>query len=240
MGRVIAALCAKDENIKIVAGFDINTNQYSHFPIFSTPADYAGDADVIVDFSHPSSLSNLLAFAKIKKIPTVVCTTGLSPKQVEEIKRAATEIPMFFSANMSLGVNLVIDLVKRAAKVLEGKYDIEIIEKHHNQKIDSPSGTALAIADAISSALSFEPEYVYDRHSTRKSRDKNEIGIHAVRGGNIVGDHDVIFAGNNEIIEISHSASSREVFADGAVAAAKFMHGKAVGLYSMEDLVNSI
>jgi 4-hydroxy-tetrahydrodipicolinate reductase len=239
MGHVVAGLCSKDDQVTVVAGFDKNTTPYDSFPIFETPAEYTGEGDVIIDFSHPSCLENLLAYAKEKKIPAIICTTGLSAQQVESIHEAAKEVPIFFSANMSLGINLIIDLVKRAAKVLEENYDIEIIEKHHNQKLDAPSGTALAIADAISTVLTEKPEYVYDRHSYRKKREKNEIGIHAIRGGNIVGDHDVLFAGNNELIQISHTATSREVFAEGAVRAAKFMVGKEPGLYNMTQLVES-
>ena len=182
----------------------------------------------------------MLKFAKEKKLPVVVCTTGLSDAQRAEIKTAAEEIPMFFSANMSLGINLLISLAKQAAKILEPTFDVEIIEKHHNRKIDAPSGTALAIADGISEILSSAPEYVYDRHSVRKQREKNEIGLHAIRGGTIVGEHDVLFAGPEEVLTISHSAGSRNVFAQGAVRAAQFMCGKPKGMYSMDDLIKEI
>ena len=170
----------------------------------------------------------------------MIATTGLSAEQKEQLAEAAKEIPLFFSANMSLGINLLISLAKKAAALLEESFDIEIIERHHNQKIDAPSGTALAIADGISEVLKNPPEYVYDRHSVRRKRKKNEIGLHAVRGGTIVGDHEVLFAGNDEVIELKHSAASKEVFAVGAVKAAKFLAGKRPGMYSMTDLVEEL
>lgn len=239
MGQVITRMCEQNNQVKIVAGIDINTEQKNTYPVFASPAQFTGEADVIIDFSHPSTLSPLLEMAKSKRIPAVVCTTGLSAQQKEEMKEASKEVAVFFSANMSLGINVVIDLLKRAARILGDSYDIEIVERHHNQKLDAPSGTALALADAISEAVDYEPEYVYDRHSVRKKRDKHEIGLHAVRGGNIVGDHEVIFAGTNEVIEIKHSAASREVFAEGAVKAAIFLAGKPAGMYDMSDLVAS-
>ena len=195
---------------------------------------------MIIDFSHPSALEPLLAYATAHKIPAVIATTGLSAEQKEQLAEAAKEIPLFFSANMSLGINLLISLAKKAAALLEESFDIEIIERHHNQKIDAPSGTALAIADGISEVLKNPPEYVYDRHSVRRKRKKNEIGLHAVRGGTIVGDHEVLFAGNDEVIELKHSAASKEVFAVGAVKAAKFLAGKRPGMYSMTDLVEEL
>ena len=170
----------------------------------------------------------------------MVCTTGLSKEQIALLAETSKVIPVFYSANMSLGVNLIIELASRAAKLLEGSFDIEIIEKHHNQKLDAPSGTALAIADAISQSLENTPEYIYDRHSVRKKREPNEIGIHAVRGGTIVGEHSVIFAGNNEVIELKHCATSREVFAVGAIRAGIFLANKPAGMYSMKDLVNEM
>lgn len=240
MGKVITRMCNQDEGATIVAGFDINTQQDDIFPVYAKPEDFTGEADAIIDFSHPSSLSGLLDYAQAHKLPVVICTTGLSAEQKQQLKDVSANIPVFFSANMSLGVNVIMDLVRRAARILQDSYDIEIVERHHNQKVDAPSGTALALADAISEAVDYEPEYTYDRHSVRKKRGKTEIGIHAVRGGNIVGDHEVIFAGSNEVIEISHHAASREVFAEGAVRAAKFMAGKAPGMYDMADLVASI
>lgn len=239
MGQVISRLVAEDNDAQIVAGVDINNIINNSYPVFKSLDEFTGEADVVVDFSHPSSLSGVLEYCKKKNLPVIIATTGLSAQQKEEFKAAAEEIPVFFSANMSLGINLLISLAQKAAKLLEGNFDIEIVERHHNQKIDAPSGTALAIADAIDETLSFPAEYVYDRHSVRKKRKSTEIGISAVRGGTIVGDHEVIFAGNDELIELRHHAASKEIFAVGAIKAAKFMSGKPVGLYDMNDLIAS-
>ena len=237
MGQVITRLAAEDSDAEIVAGFDIRDDKENTYPVFTNPEEFEGEADVVIDFSHPSSLTGILSFCKKRKLPVIICTTGLSSEQKEEFKEASKEIPVFFSANMSIGINLLIDLAKKAAKLLEGSFDIEIVERHHNQTIDAPSGTALAIADGIDEALSFPAEYVYDRHSVRRKRKNTEIGISAVRGGTIVGDHEVIFAGNDEVIELSHHAHSKEVFAVGAIKAAKFIKGKAAGMYDMNDLI---
>ncbi len=237
MGRVITRLANEDKDCKIVAGVDISDFGENDYPVFKNFADIDVIADVVVDFSHPSVLSGLLEYAKEKKLPVIIATTGLTDEQRASLVEVSKEIPMFFSANMSLGINLIISLAKKATAILEGNFDIEIIEKHHNQKIDAPSGTALAIADAISDTLSTAPEYVYDRHSVRKKRDAKEIGIHSIRGGSIVGEHQVIFAGQDETIELKHQATSKEVFAVGAIAAAKFMNGKPVGFYTMDDLI---
>ncbi len=239
MGQVITSCVEQRSDCRIAAGFDINTTMLSDFPVFSDPEGYTGDADVIIDFSHPSALSGLLKFAKKRELPIVVATTGLSPEQVEEVKDASKSIPVFYSGNMSLGINLLMELAKKATAVLGGSFDIEIVEQHHNQKIDAPSGTALMLADCISSALPEQPRYVYDRHSQRKKRDKGEIGIHSIRGGTIVGEHEVIFAGRDEVITLSHSAHSKEIFATGSVNAALFLIGKQPGLYNMGDLVAS-
>ncbi len=237
MGHVISDIVMGRDDCTIVAGFDLNTQRQYDYPVYAKPSEYTGGGDVIIDFSHPSLLTALLDYAEEKKIPIVLATTGYSKAQLEEIHAAAQRLPVFFSANMSLGINLMVELAKKAASVLGGSFDIEIIEKHHNQKIDAPSGTALMIADAVSGVLSEKPQYVYDRHSQRKKRDKNEIGIHAIRGGTIVGEHDIMFAGRDEILTISHTAMSKEVFASGAVNAAVFMCGKAPGLYNMKDMV---
>ncbi len=237
MGLAVARIVKQKENFSIVAGFDIVAPDNFDFPIYTELSNLPLKPDVIIDFSHPSLTDKILDYAAEKKVPAVICTTGLSSDQVSRIEYESKNIPIFFSANMSLGVNLIMDLVQRAAKILEDDFDIEIIEKHHNQKLDAPSGTALAIADAVSEAVSYTPEYVYDRHSVRKKRDSREIGIHAVRGGSIVGEHSVIFAGNDEVIEIKHSATSKEVFAVGAVSASEFLKDKAPGLYTMKDLV---
>lgn len=240
MGQVITRLVAEDSDCEIVAGFDIFDGIENTYPVYTDINEFKGEADVMIDFSNPMSLTSILAFCKERSLPIIVATTGFSQEQKDEMKDAAKDIPVFFSANMSLGINLLIALSKMATKLLEGGFDIEIVERHHNQKIDAPSGTALAIADAIDETLSYPAEYVYDRHSVRKKRKKTEIGLHSVRGGTIVGEHEVIFAGNDEVIEIKHSASSREVFAVGAIRAAKFMHGKGSGMYDMNDLIASL
>lgn len=238
MGQFIVKTVAETDDCEIVCGIDINDSVKNDFPVYRSLAEFDGKADVLIDFSHPSTLTSVLDYAKATKTPAIICTTGLSAEQKAEIGAAAKEVAVFFSANMSLGVNVIIDLAKKATKVLEDNFDIEIIEKHHNQKLDAPSGTALAIADAISETLSGEAQYVYDRHAVRKKRDKNEIGIHSIRGGTIVGEHSVIYAGKDEIIEIKHIATSREVFATGAVKAAKFLAGKPAGFYDMNDLIS--
>lgn len=239
MGQVITRLVAEDSECEIVAGFDINDSIENTYPVYKNPAEYTGDADVVIDFSHPSCLTGLLDYCKSKRLPVILATTGFSPEQKKEFEEASKEIPVFFSANMSLGINLLIALAKKATQLLEGSFDIEIIEKHHNKKIDAPSGTALAIADAIDETLSYDAEYVYDRHSVRRKRKSTEIGLHSVRGGTIVGEHSVIFAGNDEVIELKHSAASKEVFAVGAIKAAKFMVSKDAGMYDMNDLIKA-
>ncbi len=237
MGRVITRLASEDKDCKIVAGVDISDFGENDYPVFKNFVDIDVEADVIVDFSHPSVLSGLLEYAREKKLPVIIATTGLTEEQRASLVEYSKEIPVFFSANMSLGINLIIALAKKATAILEGNFDIEIVEKHHNQKIDAPSGTALAIADAISDTLSQTPEYVYDRHSVRKKREEREIGIHSIRGGSIVGEHQVIFAGQDETIELKHQATSKEVFAVGSIKAAKFMNGKPAGFYTMDDLI---
>lgn len=238
MGQQIASLTKEYDGYEIVAGIDSYDGIKNEFPVYAKFDDCKEKCDVIIDFSNPAGLTNILSYAKENGLPLVLATTGFSKEQLEAIKIASKDIPLFFSSNMSLGVNLLIDLVKKAASVLGEGFDIEIVEKHHNQKLDAPSGTALAIADAISEVEPNPMEYVYDRHSVRKKRDKKEIGISSVRGGNIVGEHEVIFAGMDEIIEIKHHASSRRVFAEGALRAAKFMAGKKNGMYSMKDMLN--
>ncbi len=237
MGSVLSRLANDDENIKVVAGFDINTQKNYGYEVYDDLNNFKGEADVIIDFSHPSLTEKVLEYAKNTKTPVVVATTGLSDEQKEKLLDVSKETAVFFSANMSLGINLLTELVKEAAKVLEDEFDIEIIEKHHHRKIDAPSGTALLIADAINQALKSKKEYVYDRHSVRKKRSETEMGIHTVRGGTIVGEHEVIFAGNDEIIEIKHTAMSRDIFAVGAISAAKFLCGKDKGYYSMQDMI---
>lgn len=237
MGQVITRLAEQYEDLKIAAGYDVFDKVKNSYPVFNKLENCDVKIDVIIDFSNPEALEGLLNFATTRKLPVIVATTGLSQIQKKLVEKASSEIPVFSSANMSLGVNLLIDLVKKAARLLEPNFDIEIVEKHHNQKLDAPSGTALAIADSINSVLDQKQEYVYDRHSRRKKRSRNEIGMHAVRGGTIVGEHSVIFAGNDEIIEINHSAMSKDIFGTGALRAAKFIYNKSPGLYNMNDLI---
>lgn len=237
MGQVITRLVEEDEDAEIVCGVDINDSIKNTYPTVKSIEEFDGEADVVIDFSHPSCLKSILDYCRRTKTPVVLATTGFSAEEKAMFTDAAKEIPVFFSANMSLGINLLISLAKQAAKLLEGNFDIEIVERHHNKKIDAPSGTALAIADAIDETLSYPAEYVFDRHSVRKKRKSTEIGISAVRGGTIVGDHEIIFAGNDEVIELTHHAASKEVFAVGAIKAAKFMAGKSAGLYDMNMLV---
>lgn len=240
MGQVISRL-AKDScgDYCIVAGYDLNTETKNDYPVVSDLKQLEISADAIIDFSSPAALPNLLDYAVKKNIAIVEATTGLKEENVAMLQNASKKIPVFFSANMSLGVNILIDLVKKAAKLLENNFDIEIIEKHHNQKVDAPSGTALKIADAINSVLETKDEYVYDRHLKNEKRTKHEIGLHAVRGGTIVGEHSVIFAGNDEILELNHKATSKEIFAIGALRAAAFIKGKEPGMYDMQQLVSS-
>ncbi len=237
MGKAITEIVENIEEAQIVCGFDVADADVG-YPVYKDYADICVLADVIIDFSHPSNFENIMSFAKKNNLPIIMATTGLSSEQREKLKASASDIPVFFSANMSLGINLLIKLCKDATKILEKDFDIEIIEKHHNKKLDAPSGTALAIADAIAETMTDSAKYIYERQSVRKQRDKNDIGIHAVRGGTIVGEHDVIFAGTDEVITLSHSAASREVFAQGAVRAALFMKDKPKGFYSMDDLFN--
>ncbi len=240
MGQAITSLANSRSDVRIVCGVDTYTGIKNEYPVYTELSQVNEEADVIVDFSNPSSLENMLDYAKGRNLPVIVATTGLSAKQKDLLKEISKDIPIFFSANMSLGVNLLIDLAAKAARILEDTFDIEIIEKHHNQKLDAPSGTALQIADGINAVLSQPHEYVYDRHSVRKKRSKDEIGIHSLRGGTIVGEHSVVFAGQEEVIELTHIAQSRQVFAAGAISAAKFICGKPAGFYNMQSLVNSV
>ena len=239
MGRAITNIVSNDPTCEIVCGVDIVNDSSLGFPVFSTPSEVTVKPDVIIDFSHPSSLVPLLNYAAENSIPAVISTTGLSESQKNYMHEITSKTAIFFSANMSLGVNLLAALSQKATAVLEDSFDIEIVEAHHNRKLDAPSGTALYIADSINDVCSEKKDYVYDRHSVRKKRDKREVGIHSVRGGTIVGEHTVIFAGNDEIIEIKHTALSRDVFAEGSVKAAKFLADKKSGMYDMNDLINT-
>ena len=208
------------------------------FPVYTSVEQVTEDVQVIVDFSHPSCLSPILSYCRSHPgVAAVLCTTGYSEEQTREIQEASKTLPLFYSRNMSLGVNLLIELAKKAEAVLGDSFDVEIVEMHHNQKIDAPSGTALMIADAINEVRDNEMRYTYDRHAQRKKREKREIGLHSVRGGTIVGEHQVIFAGQSEVLTLSHSAQSKELFASGAVNAALFMNGKGPGLYDMSHLI---
>ena len=238
MGRVVTAIADGDPDITIVAGIDLVAVQSGAYPVYAAPAEFPDCADVIVDFSSPSALDGLLAYGISKNIPLVLCATGYSPEQIAAIGAAAEQIPIFRSGNMSLGINLLADLVRRACAVLGSTFDVEIVERHHRRKVDAPSGTALMLADAAASALPYDPEYIFERQSSSQARRDNEIGISAVRGGTIVGGHEVIFAGLDEVIELRHTASSRDIFAVGAIRAAKFICGvDKPGLYDMSDVL---
>lgn len=239
MGQVISELVDADENAVIVAGIDVLLNKPNKYPVSQSFSKCNVSADVIIDFSAPVNLEEMLEFAVKRKIGIVLCTTGFTKDQMAFIEEASKIIPVFKSANMSVGINLISKLLKEAAVVLtDAGFDIEIVEKHHNKKVDAPSGTALALADVMNEALNHEYEYKYDRSQDRTPRNQKEIGISAVRGGTIVGEHEVIFAGLDEVIEIKHTAYSKAIFAKGAVQAAKFLPGKAAGMYSMSDLMD--
>ena len=236
MGQVIARTVAERDGCEIVAGLDRVADSTGAFPVFAT-ADIDIPADIIIDFSHPAMLQTVLTLAEGRHLPVIIATTGLSDEQLAAVRTLSEKVPVFFSANMSIGVNLIAELCKRAATVLEDDFDIEIIEAHHNQKLDAPSGTANMLAEAVIEGCNNKKQLVYDRHDRRQKRNKDEIGMHAVRGGTIVGEHSVMFAGRDEIITISHSARSREIFAVGGLNAALFMVGKPEGLYNMGDLI---
>ncbi len=237
MGGFVAQAVKKNDNMQIVCGVDKFNNGQS-FPVVSSFKELTIKADLIIDFSNPAMLDDMLDFAIKNNIGVVIATTGYSESQTEKINEASKIIPIFFTFNMSVGVNLICSLAKRAASILGNNFDIEIVEKHHNQKLDAPSGTAIMLANAVNSVFDDKLSYEYDRHSKRRKRPENEIGIHSIRGGTIVGEHDVIFAGHDETITISHTAQSKEVFAVGAVKAADFLYGKAAGLYDMNNIMD--
>lgn len=239
MGQVLVRLITEASDMEVVCGVDSYPEKYKNdFPVYETLDSVTEEVDILIDFSNHSSINNILEFGKKRKLPLVICTTGHTSEEKALMFEASKLIPIFNSANMSIGVNILISLAKQAASSLYKDFDIEIIEKHHNQKLDSPSGTALMIADAVNSTLDDEYNYVYGRHSKTQRREKKEIGIHAIRGGSIVGEHQVIFAGSGEVIEINHSAISRDVFGYGALAAGRFMMNRLPGIYSMDDLIN--
>ena len=237
MGRTIYSCIKEREDFTVVGGVDLYTEQYADFPIVDSPAKLPEKPDVIIDYSNPASLDSILEYCLSTAVPVVLATTGYSDEQINKIRSASQQIPVFFTFNMSLGINLLVQLAKKAASVLGDQFDIEIVEKHHNQKIDAPSGTAIMLANAINETLDNSKHYVYDRHSQRKKRERSEIGMHSVRGGTIVGEHDVIFAGHDEVITLSHSASSKTVFAEGSINAAGYIKDKKPGLYDMSELV---
>lgn len=237
MGQAILRAAKDSCEVQIVAGVDLNADAASPFPVYPSISDFPDRADVIVDFSHHSVLPSLLAYATRTGTPLVVATTGHTEEEKEQMGAASEQVAVFSSGNMSLGINLLIELCRNAARTLGVDFDVEILEKHHNQKLDAPSGTALMLADGIAAERE-ETRYVYDRHGIRQRRAPQEIGIHSIRGGTIVGEHQVIFAGSDEVITLSHCAASREVFATGALRAAIYLAGKGPGLYSMSDLIN--
>ncbi len=239
MGRAITEICTKNPETVVAAGVDVFTEQKHDYPVYDSFSAVSESVDVVIDFSNPKALPGLLEFCIAKKLPVVICTTGYSDDELALIEKASKEIPVFRSGNMSLGINVLMMLAKRAARILGESFDVEIIERHHNQKLDAPSGTAIMIAESIEEVLPYQAERVYDRHSYRAKRGYNEIGIHSLRGGTIVGEHEAIFAGRDEVIEIKHTAQSREVFASGAVKAAIFLSGcNRAGKYSMDDIVS--
>lgn len=238
MGQTITGLIASDEEIEIVAGIDAYDEGRNTYPVFTDISKCNVEADAVIDFSTAAAVDALLDYCVEKKLPCVLCTTGLSEAQLAKVKEASTKTAILKSANMSLGINMLLKILKEATAVLEpAGFDIEIVEKHHNQKLDAPSGTALALADSINEELNNNYCYVYDRSTKREKRSSKEIGISAVRGGTIVGDHDVIFAGADEMVTFSHRAYSKAVFGKGAIQAAKFLAGKPAGMYDMKDVI---
>ena len=240
MGQIITGLLAIDTEARIVAGVDMTDSRDNGYPVFTNLADCQVEADVVIDFASAKAVDGLLDYCVEKKLPVVLCTTGLSNEQLLHVEEASKSIAVLKSGNMSLGINTVQKLIADAVKVLApAGFDVEIVEKHHNQKLDAPSGTAIMLADSVNEAMDNQYHYVYDRSKLRQVRDTKEIGISAVRGGSIVGDHDVIFAGTDEVITISHRAYSRAVFGNGAIAAAKYLAGKEAGYYNMGHVIDA-
>lgn len=240
MGRVIADIVSKDKECEIVAGVDIAPAD-APFPVFTNINDCDIAADAIIDFSTAVAVPAVLDYAVNKQIPAIICTTGLDEAMMIKLEEASRKVAIFKSANMSLGINLIATILKKYSDALyEAGFDVEIVERHHNQKIDAPSGTAMMLADAVNEGVDNQLDYVYDRSQVRQKRERRELGISAVRGGTIVGEHEVIFAGKDEVVEFKHSAYSKEVFAVGAVKAAKFIKNKPAGKYDMQDVMNEI
>lgn len=241
MGRAVSQLAADLRDAYIAAGLDVTPGKHFDYPVYADPLEYGGTPDVVLDFSAPTALPRLLDYCRKKSLPLVLATTGHGEIQQAAIQEAAQSIPIFQSGNMSLGINLLMDLVRRACAVLGNGFDVEIVERHHNAKVDAPSGTALMLYRAAAESLPYEAHPVYDRHERRERRDRCEIGLHAVRGGSIVGEHEVIFAGHHEVIELRHSAGSREIFAAGALRACVYMAGVTrPGCYDMNDMLKDI
>jgi 4-hydroxy-tetrahydrodipicolinate reductase len=238
MSQIVAKLCENHQKIQVVAGVDQTPNKLAnYFPVFKSPTEYKGEVDLIIDFSHPSYFKSLITYALEKKAAVVIATTGFSNEHFNQMEEAATKIPILYSSNMSLGVNILNHILKQYTKVLSESFDIEIIEKHHNRKLDAPSGTAYLLANTMNEALDHSKEFIYGRNGD-SLRNINQIGIHAVRGGTIAGEHTVLFAGNEELIEIKHSALSREIFASGAIKAGIVIQAKPPGFYKMDDIFN--
>ncbi|SDB25589.1 dihydrodipicolinate reductase [Pseudobutyrivibrio sp. YE44] len=238
MGQVITDICKSDSEVSIVAGVDKYKGITNDYPVFDSLAEVNVPYDVVIDFSNAAAVDGMLDECVSSNHPVVLCTTGLDQDMLKHVDEASKKVAILRSANMSLGINTLFDLCKKATQIFaEAGYDIEIVEKHHNQKLDAPSGTALALADACNEALDEKYDYCYGRAERREKRPKNEIGISAVRGGNIVGEHEVIFAGLDEVITIKHTAYSKSVFAKGAVEAAKFLAGKPAGIYDMKQVI---
>ncbi len=238
MGQVITGIVNNDENASIIAGVDMYDNGNNSYKVYNSISSVQEDADVIIDFSTPKILDDILEFAVKNNVPAVLCTTGYSEEDIAKINEAGKSVAILRSANMSMGINTMIKVMETVTKVLsDAGFDIEIVEKHHNQKLDAPSGTALALADAINGQLGDEYDYAYDRSRVREKRKQKEIGISAVRGGTIVGEHEIIFAGTDEVLEFKHTAYSKAIFGKGAVQAAKFLRGKTAGMYSMKDVI---
>ena len=242
MGRAVVELASKDrERFTVCAGIDIHPSEkgYADFPVYASLNDFTGRADVLIDFSHHSAIDAILAYAIPAKLPVIIATTGHTAEELKKMEEASEKIAVFHSGNMSLGINLLAALTRKAAAALNG-FDIEIIEMHHNQKLDAPSGTALMLAEAANEGLKESRAYVYSRHERRQVRPQDEIGIHSIRGGTIIGEHEVLFAGPNEVVTLHHSAQSRDVFAAGAMKAAEFMAGRPAGLYNMDHVIEAM
>lgn len=239
MGAAVTKAVSDRDDIQIVAGVDVLECDKLPYPVFAAFSEVSCEADVIIDFSNPSALSSIIDYSVKNQVPAVLCATGYNEEHNKMIEEASKKVAMFRSGNMSLGINLLSELAKAAAKILGGSFDVEIVEAHHNLKLDSPSGTALMLEKAVEEGLDYKPELTYDRHNRSQKRDKHEIGMHSIRGGTIVGEHEIIFAGNDEIIKLSHTALSKNVFAVGAVNAAVYMKDKTNGMYDMSDVINA-